>query len=217
MKIKENILSKKPFKEKKILGRKKKCEKILGEHNKYSDDNLIRKCKNIILGSAFNFINKKIMELYSETTQKLQIKKLLKLKQNQSIKSRTSYNKNFLKAKLKTIFSEDVSSKYSKYSRTHNKIFIESLINEEDNSKREIFINLFNLTFTYCLNHFRGNDFRNELEGMMRINEYITEKNINNKDEEYFNCFKYIINNYEKIIMEKKERKYRKKLCNELL
>lgn len=52
---------------------------------------------------------------------------------------------------------------------------------------------------------------------MMRINEYITEKNINNKDEEYFNCFKYIINNYEKIIMEKKERKYRKKLCNELL
>ena len=211
MKIKENVLSKKPFKEKKILGRKKKCEKILGEHNKYSDDNLIRKCKNIILASAFNFINEKIMHLYSEKIQKFQIKKLLKLKQNQSIKSRSSYNKNFLKATLKTIFSEDVSSKYSKYSRTHNKILIESLINEEDNIKREIFINIFNLTFTDCLHHFRGSDFCNELEGMMGINEYINEKNTNNKDEEYYKCFKYIINNYEKIIMEKKERKYRKK------
>jgi len=82
LKIKENILLKKPFKEKKMLGRRKKGEKILGEHNKYSDDNLIRKCKNIILQSAFNFINKKIRQLYLD---KVDGKILLKLKQNQSI------------------------------------------------------------------------------------------------------------------------------------
>ena len=166
---------------------------------------MIRKCKNIIIGSTLNFINKKIRLIYLGENKELQGKKLWKLKQNQSLKSRSSYNKSFLKATLKMIFSEDISSKYSKYSRSHNKDLIESLIKEKDKSKREIFINIFNLTLTDCLNHFRGSDFRNELEGMKGINEYINEKNINNKDNEYYNCFKYFLNNYEKIILEKKK------------
>ena len=183
----------------------------MGEHNKYSDDNMLRKCKNIILENAFKFINKKIMNLYLIETGNFCGKKLLTLKQNQSIKSRTIYNKSLLKATLKMIFSEDISSKYSKYSRSHNKELIESLINEKDKTKSEIFINIFNLTFTNCLNHFRGSYFCEELQGMRGINEYLNEKNINNKDDEYYNCFKYFVNNYEKIIMEKKERKIRKK------
>ena len=211
LKIKENILSKKPFKEKKILGRRKKNENVLGEHNKYSDDNIIRKCKNIILNSVFTFINKKIKHLYFNEAQEFEGKKLLKLKQNQSLKSRTSYNKSFLKSTLKMIFSEDISSKYSKYSRTHNKELIESLMKEKDKRKREIFIDIFSLTFGDCLNHFRGSDFCDKLEGMRGINEYINDKDINNKEEEYYYCFKYVLNNYERIIMEKKERKYRKK------
>ena len=56
-KIKEKIYEKRPFKEKKkFLGRKKKCFEGLGEHNKYSDDNLIRKCKNVILNNIRIFI-----------------------------------------------------------------------------------------------------------------------------------------------------------------
>ena len=58
-KIKKNLLSKRPFKEKKILGRKKKKNEGLGEHNKFSDDNIIRKIKHVILDSVMKFINKK--------------------------------------------------------------------------------------------------------------------------------------------------------------
>ena len=170
LKIKEKIFSKKPFKEKKILGRRRKCEKILGVHNKYSDDNIIRKCKSIILNSAINFINKKINFLYLNEAKKYPEKKLFKLKQNQSLKSKTSYNKSFLNATLKMIFSEDVSSKYSKYSPSHNRDLIKSLLNENDKTKREIFINIFSLTFLDCLNHFRGSYFYDELQGMRRIN-----------------------------------------------
>jgi len=67
------------------------------------------------------------------------------------------------------------------------------------------------MTFSNCLNHFRGSDFYNELDGMRGMNEYIKEKNINNKDEEYFNCFKYFINHYEKIIFGKKGKKRKEK------
>ena len=58
-KIKKNLLSKRPFKEKKVLGRKKKENEGLGEHNKFSDDNIIRKIKHVILDSIMKFINKK--------------------------------------------------------------------------------------------------------------------------------------------------------------
>ena len=49
LKVKENIYSKRPFKEKKLLGRKKKAYEGLGEHNKFSNDNIIRKIKYVIL------------------------------------------------------------------------------------------------------------------------------------------------------------------------
>ena len=69
-KIKKNLLSKRPFKEKKVLGRKKKENEGLGEHNKFSDDNIIRKIKHVILDSVMKFINKKIHNLYSYESQK---------------------------------------------------------------------------------------------------------------------------------------------------
>ena len=49
--VKGQIYLKKPFKEKKKLGRKIKAEENLGEHNKFSDDNIQRKLKNAILKS----------------------------------------------------------------------------------------------------------------------------------------------------------------------
>ena len=58
LKVKENIYLKRPFKEKKLLGRKKKAYEGLGEHNKFSNDNIIRKVKHVILHNIF--INKKI-------------------------------------------------------------------------------------------------------------------------------------------------------------
>ena len=56
----------------------------LGEHNKFSDDNILRKCKHVILESVLKFINFKIKIQYSnEPGNILKEKRLFKLKQNQ--------------------------------------------------------------------------------------------------------------------------------------
>ena len=210
--VKEKIYLKRPFKEKKILGRKKKHNEGLGEHNKFSDDNILRKCKNVILDCALKFINDKIKALYSKEQAKLlKEKKLFKLKQNQKIRSRTNYNKIFLNKTLKEIFSENISSKYSRYSPSHNKDLIELLINEKDEVKKVTFNKIFNLTFLDCLKHFRGSVLRDELQGMNQLDKYIKERKINKDDKEYNIIFEYFINNFENIVMEKKARKRRSK------
>ena len=68
LKVKENIYSKRPFKEKKILGRKKKAYEGLGEHNKFSNDNIIRKVKHVILHN--NIKNYLIISYISQTQNK---------------------------------------------------------------------------------------------------------------------------------------------------
>ena len=160
-KIKEKILLKRPFKEKKFLGRKTKIEEGLGEHNKFSDDNLIRKCKNLVLDSIYKFINEKIVNLYKNENENknkniLKDKQLFKLAQNQKERALVSYNKLLLNEKLQSIFSEAISTKYKRYNKSHNKEIIKDLLNEKDDTKKLIFQKIFNLTFMDCLNHFRG-------------------------------------------------------------
>ena len=48
------------------LGRKKKNSSEAGKHNKYSGDNLIRKCKGIILHNLYILINHIIYENYKD-------------------------------------------------------------------------------------------------------------------------------------------------------
>ena len=208
MKVKQKIYLKRPFKEKKTLGRKRKLDEGLGEHNKFSDDNILRKCKHAVLNSILNFINKKIKTVYSnEDEMILKEKKLLKLKQNQSINSKANYNKTFINKTIKEIFSENISSKYSRHPPSHNKHIIEILINESDEIKKSTFTKIFSLTFLDCLNHFRGSIILDDLQGMNQVNNYIKEGKIGNADEEYCTIFNYFINNFENIIMAKKPRK----------
>ena len=211
LKVKENIYSKRPFKEKKLLGRKKKAYEGLGEHNKFSNDNIIRKVKHVILHNIMLFINKKIKSLYSYDDEKIiKEKQLFKLKQNQPMSSRIDYNKDFLEKTLGKIFSEDISSKYSCHSSTHNKKLIESLINDKDEKKRNIFINIFNLTLLNWLKKIRENEKIVELDEINDLEDYLKNQKIND-DENYFTIFKYFINNFETIIKEKKSRIRNKK------
>ena len=210
-KIKEKILLKRPFKEKKFLGRKIKIEEGLGEHNKFSDDNLIRKCKNLVLDSVSKFINKKIFKLYENENKKIfKSKQLFKLAQNEKERSLASYNKLLLDKKLKSIFYENISTKYSKYKLSHNKDLIHDLLNERDETKRLIFQKIFNLTFMDCLNHFRGSILKEELSGMKKFDEYCSSTKFGNNSEEYIKILRIFIENYEHIIKDKKERNKRK-------
>ena len=212
MKIKNNIYLKKPFKEKKLCGRKKKSNEGLGEHNKFSDDNLIRRIKNIVLENLSVFINQKILSVYSgDNPNSLKDKQLFKLGQKQVERSKVDYNKSFLNSTLQSIFSEDISTKYKKYNLKHNKILIEQLLNEKNEEVQLIFKDIFNLTFIECLKHFRGSIIIKELSGMKTFKDYLDKTDFGNNSKEYKEILIIFMNNFEKIIMEKHSRTRSKK------
>ena len=124
------------------LGRKRKNENIKGEHNKFSDDILRRKCKHIILDNVFIFINEQIKKLYNNNIGDGYFRKeLLTLNKEQKSKSNVKYNQEFLTKTLGEIFSDDISTRYSNYSKQHNKLLIKNLINEDNFLKEFIFKN----------------------------------------------------------------------------
>jgi hypothetical protein len=189
-------------KSKKKLGRKRKVEKE-GKHNKYCEDNIIRKIKATIVSTISFFINTIIAKIYNNDIGKGIFKKeILKMNQNQILILK--YDKEFINKKLSDILSNNISSKYTCYRPEHNKLLIEELLNESDIEKRKIFENIFSATFLDCLKHIRGEINIKEFDGLDSL-EKICEKF--EDDNDYLKLFKYYALNFENIIMNKKNRK----------
>ena len=199
----------KPLKGKKLLGRKKKDSNEKGFHNRNTEDNMTRKCKHLILENTLIYLNDRIKKIYNNNIYgDNDEKELKKINQRQILSSKADYNKEFLNKTLKEIFSDNITTKYSTYPLTHNKIVINNLLNEKDEEKRKVFKSLFNLTFLDCLNHFNGKNYIQDLEGFIKLDEACTKLNL---DEEYMIILKNFVINYEEKIMNKKERNREKK------
>ena len=196
-----------PNQNKPLLGRKKKNSNQEGKHTKYSEDNVIRKIKAIIISSLKDFINSVISNAYGNNIGKGVFRKeLLKMNQSQIVHSK--YNREFLNKSLKEIFSEDISTKYNNYQSDRNRRVIEGLLNETDFNKKTLFTNLFDLTFLECVKHIRGENQNNLLNGLASLEnllDNLCEKCEN--DEEYLELFQYYTNNLETIIGNKRRRK----------
>lgn len=205
-----NLLLKKRGRKKKYIIKSEDIvsHSIREPHDKYSDDNLRKKCKNIILRYLLKFINDKIKELYKGKIGHGDLKKELKiLNQDRKVNSTIDLDKEFLEKKLIDIFSENISSRLSNYSLTHNKTIIESLINENDGDKRDFFKKLFNIKFLDCLKYFRGDDiFIDELKGFKYFS-LLEATLLNNHGKDYVNSLKNYLINFETIINNKKSRK----------
>ena len=196
----------------KLLGRKSRKSNETGEHNKFSDDNLRRKVKHIILDELMKFINNKICTMYNNNIgHGIFIKKLLIMNQKQKCDATVLFNKEFLNKTLKDIFSERISSRFIIFPLDHNKKLIYNLMNETDEEKKNYFEKLFNLTFIQCLRHFRGDEIINELTGLKGIN-YIKE--LYADDEYYLKSLIFYISNFEEITFSKRNRKKREKKIN---
>jgi predicted RNA binding protein with dsRBD fold (UPF0201 family) len=188
---------------------KKRGRNSSGEHNKFSDDNLRRKVKHIVLSDMMKFINNKISELYKGNIGNgIFRKELLTINQKQKANAKVQFNQEFLNKKLGDIFSEDISTRFTIYPLNHNRQVITDLRNETDESKRIYFNNLFNISFLDCLKHFRGDIVIDELiglSGMKNVEETFKE------DYEYLETLQYYIMNYEDITKNKKKRNRKKK------
>ena len=186
-------------------------------HSKFSNDNLTKKCKNIVLKSALESINKKIKEKYKNKIGFGKFKKELQiLNQKNKIKSTANDDKLFLHKTLKEIFSDNISSRLYNYSETHNKAIIESLINDEDEEKRIYFNNLFNITFLEYLNYFISSETcnlnNNSILYGFKDFSFIKDSLIQNNGEYYVNTLIEYLKNFKEIINKKRSRNSKKKL-----
>ena len=62
-----------------------------------------------------------------------------------------------------------------------------------------------------CLNHFRGSHAFEELKGMNQFEQYLNEIKSVNDDDMYKNVLKYYLVNYEREVMDRKERNREKR------
>jgi hypothetical protein len=190
------------------LGRKKKGSSEKGIHNKYTSDNIIRKCKAVFINKLRNFINNKIKIFYELDGQQLSdSKKLMKMNQQQIINSHVKYNQSFLNRTIKEIFSENISSRCNKYSLEHNKNLINDLLKDKDKTRNIFFKDIFSLTFLDCIKHIREDKIEDCLKGLQNLDEIC--QNLGG-DDDYKESFKTYIVNFENIINNKKSRKLRK-------
>ena len=176
-----------------------------GEHNKFSDDNLRRKCKHIVLENLLFFLNCIIRNKYKNNIGTgINVKKLLIIKQKQISDATIQFNKDFLSKTIGDIFSDNISTRYTNYPLSHNKNLIFYLTNQRDENKKQYFEKIFNLTFLDCLKHFRGSQYIEELDGLKGFD---TVKSKYRNDEDYLKSLNYYIMNFEQIINKKKARK----------
>ena len=168
---------------KKKRGRTANKENKEEAHTKYSDDNVRRKCKHILVQNIMNFINNKISEKIVNIGKGMFIKKLLIINQTQIADATIKFNRLFLQKTLYEIFSENISTRYTNYQPDHNRYVISSLINHQDENIKNYFKRLFNLTFLDCLKHFRGSISIPELSGMTPFNQLEMKSEF---EEDYF-------------------------------
>ena len=206
--LKSNLIIKK-----KKVGRKRKLD--YEDNHKIANDNMIRKCKHLVINNCIEFLNFQIKKIYHNNIgEGILIMKILDINQVQKSDNKLETTKLFLNKKLSEIFSVDISSKYTSFLPDHNKILISRLLNEEDIEKREKFQKIFNLTFADCIQLFLGNNNKYiEFEGFPVLDEIKDELN---EDNEYLEKIKNFLLNFEDIIKHKKPRKRNKKESSEI-
>ena len=198
--LKTNFLSKKAKEESAI-----KDITLKNAINFTMKDNIIRKCKNFLLSHTRKFINDKIKEIYnSDIGGGIWKKEILDINSEQKSDNKINTIKNLLKKTLKDIFSTNISLRYTSYLFNHNEIIIQKLLNENDESKKEKFQKLFNITFSDCLKKFVDNSNEcDELEGFPNFDDIKSDLK---DDKECLEKMKNFFLYFEDIIKSKKPR-----------
>ena len=174
----------------------KKRKRKLGQNTKHTNrsyDNMSRKIKSWVILDLIKFINKKFEEK-EKNIKKKDKTKLYIINNTQAYNTTINYNKQLLKKKVFEVLSEKVSLKV-KIDKEHNKNIIKKVF---DNNKYNDIIEIFNLDFLDCINHFFGNTIIESLKGFEKGYEE-KEKSISNYKER-FEC---LVNNYEQYYSDK--------------
>ena len=218
----------------KEIGRKKSDDKSQRDHNRDSEDNIVKKIKAKIIATLLLFINRIIDYFFNEDKIKSYVKILKKLKDNKEpekedlIKdlnykktvneTKREINLNFLKMRLKEFLSIEISPKFSTYDCNSNKTIINEIIKNEQDNEILMFI-LNDLTFEdYIDIYTRKKDLGsfgkldeiklNIIESQfIYVDELLKEVYVINNENNYFSRFTSILYNLKRWFFIKQERK----------
>ena len=179
---KNNYFKKEEKKLNKKRGRKRKDEAddITYEHNKYTDDNIIRKIKTNI----FKYILSSLNESLKFTNEKFYP---LNAKLNENLKKEINIEL-FNKRIYQIYLSEDLNGHHININDS-NKNLIKKIFEENIEIKT---INILNMTFIEVLNHIREKDLHKFLQSMKEKEEKKINKNLDDYMEKvchYLNTF----------------------------
>lgn len=209
-------LLKNNIKPKSNKGRKRKNDNAQRIHTKFSEDNLRRKVKVLILNNILEFVNKKVKDVYQGNIgQGIMKKELLPINLNIKSDNTIEHSKSFLNKTIGEIFSEDISIRYKSYYSNYNKKLIERLIKEEDEQKRVFFKKLFNITFLQCIRRLNGEDIYEELKEFGTFNELKNKNKIKEADPKYLKALELYLSQFEEKIQKKRGKRI-KKIRNEI-
>ena len=189
-------------KEAKKSGRHKKDEiQIEGKHNKYSQDNIIKKIKSIILKYLIKFINDLLKSRLSNDRILGYIQMIKKVKdpEKEDLIKNLNYdlivnstekenNLKFLKMALKDFLSTDISNKLKTYSKDSNKKVIDKIIKEENDTILNFILN--DLTLNDWIDIFL---YKRELKDLAKN---LTNSQINEISNLFIRVDNYILDNY---------------------
>ena len=206
-----------------FLGRKKKNSGEIGLHNKYSENNRVRKFKVIMKDALLDLINSKIKENINLTLfigqKEFVVDGLLNISQKQIISTNVMDNRQLLDKTIREIFSDEIAQNFRRYPKNYNKIVIDKIYEIENEEK---IIPILDMKFIDCIKYFRKepNYMDDErffcLKGLEKKFENLSIDLINEgNDEKYINMLFDLIYNFENIFFSKKSRKRRGIIKNE--
>ena len=187
------------------------------DHNKYSQDNIIKKIKSKLLSYALKFLNNLISKsIYSKKKYrlyKLEYKYIKNLKKKEDLK--------ILNMKLKDLYSLEVSPKYKNISKYHNKNIIKQIIKNKELKNYQAILFALNLTFKEWVQLFtykksiddiiqynkESENIIEEIEINMIHVESLLKKIMEDNDEHFLSIFTFFLYNYEEWFLNKQERK----------
>lgn len=195
------------FENSKKPGRKKLNDYSKRRHSKNSSDNIIKKIKSKFLEYSLKFINK-VLNSNLNKKNKTYYNYLLRKKKKDDdddledlIKSldykyvnriKKDSELSLLNKSLKEIFSQDISSKYSRLPKNSNQIIIDRIITDEKDN--DIIMFVFNLTLREWIDVFI---YKKELKDIMKINN-LNEEKINQLSSLFDRVDKLLLDIYQK-------------------
>ena len=191
----------------KKIGRIKKYSSLIGKHNKFSEDNIIRKIKRRFLENVRLYINDEYKkDCISKKKNKGKNNWLKKIDPKFSRKIKKRDNLQWFKFKIFEVFSENISLKYTSFGIDSNKQKIQNFfLTEEPNKVKDILNTTIETLFNIYIKNEKLDNFKTLSDDVKQLEKQMEELGQENI-KEYLIKYEKTAKNMKMIFINKTER-----------